>query len=91
MTEKLKKLIAEYGAVATVTYFAIFLIVLFGAAAAIKLGFEIESAKGTAGLFFAAWLTAKAVQIPRILATVALTPVIAKLYERFRRAPADPQ
>lgn len=91
MTEKLKKLMVEYGAVALATYYAIFFLVLGGAAIAIKLGFDIESAKGAAGLLGAAWLATKVTQPLRILATVALTPLIAKLYERsFRRAPASP-
>ena len=83
--EKLKALLAEYGRVAIWTYFAIFALVLAGFVLAIAYGFDIESAKGGAGTLGAAYLATKATQPLRIAATLALTPLIARLVKRFER------
>jgi hypothetical protein len=83
--EKLKALLAEYGRVAIWTYFAIFALVLPGFALAITNGFQVESAKGGAGVLGAAWLATKATQPLRIAATLALTPLIARFVKRFER------
>jgi hypothetical protein len=83
--EKLKALLAEYGRVAIWTYFAIFALVLAGFALAITYGFDVESAKGGAGVLGAAYLATKATQPLRIAATLALTPLIARLVKRFER------
>ena len=84
MGARLKKLISEYGPVAFVTYLAIFALVLGGFAAAISLGFEVDSAAGTAGVLGAAYVATKVAQPLRIAATLVLTPFIAKLLERWR-------
>jgi hypothetical protein len=82
MKERLKALMEEYGKIAITTYFVIFGLVFAGFAIAIKFGFQPEGGTGTAGLLGAAWLATKATQPFRILGTLALTPVVAKLVGR---------
>jgi hypothetical protein len=78
----LKSLLVEYGAVAVVVYLVIFFLVLFGFWAAIHFGWEPASAAANVGTFAAAYIATKLTQPLRILATLAVTPFIAKLYER---------
>ena len=85
--ERLKSLLAEYGKLALYVYLAIFVVVLAGFALAIQSGIKIESAAGTAGLLGAAWVGTKVTQPLRILATLLLTPLVARLLRR--RKPAE--
>ena len=79
----LKQLLAEYGRTALVVYLAIFLVVLVGSWAAIHLGWRPESATGGVGALTAAYLVTKLTQPLRIAATLVLTPLVAKVSERF--------
>lgn len=85
---KLKNLLAEYGRVAIWTYFSIFALVLTGFATAIALGASVESSEGGAGTLGAAWVATKLTQPLRIGATLLLTPLVATVVRRVRRAPA---
>lgn len=87
MKDRLEALLQKYGKVALVIYFSIFGLVLAGFAIAIRAGVQVESAAGEAGVLGAAWVATKLTQPLRILATVVLTPVVAKLRERFRKPP----
>jgi hypothetical protein len=80
---KWKTLLAEYGQVALGVYFAIFGVVFACAALAIQLGFSFEGVAGSAGTLGGAWIATKLTQPIRILATVALTPVVGTLLRRF--------
>ena len=82
MRRTFKAILAEYGAVAVVVYFAIFFAVLGGFWAAITMGWEPSGAVGNVGAFTAAYLATKVTQPLRIAATLALTPLVAKVYER---------
>ena len=82
MRKTIKHILAEYGAVAVVVYFAIFFAVLGGFWVAIRFGWRPASAVGQVGAFTAAYLATKVTQPLRIAATLALTPLVAKLYER---------
>ena len=86
----IQPLLAEYGAVAVVIYFAIFFAVLFGFWAAIRLGWSPRGAAGGVGAFTAAYLATKLTQPLRIGATVVLTPLVAKGYERVFGPRAKP-
>ena len=79
---RFKNLIVEYGVIALVVHYVIFAVVIVGFWAAIRAGYETESAAGGAGTWAAAYIAAKVTQPLRIIATLALTPLIAKLYER---------
>jgi len=89
--KSLKDLLAEYGAVAIVLYLAIFFLVLGGVWLALRAGWTSRSATGTAGTLAAAYIITKLTQPIRIGATVVLTPIVARLYERLTgRAPGSP-
>jgi hypothetical protein len=82
--QKLKDLLAEYGKTALVTYVAVLLIVFAGFALAIAWGVHVESAAGGTGLLGAAYVATKLTQPLRIAATLALTPIVARVVRRFR-------
>lgn len=82
MRKTFKNLLAEYGVVAVVLYFAIFFLVLFGSWFAARAGFAPASMSGKAGTFLGAYIFTKLTQPLRIAATVVLTPLVARLYER---------
>ena len=84
MRKTLKQIATEYGAVAVVVYLAIFAAVLLTSWMAINLGWNPQSAGGSVGSFTAAYIVTKLTQPLRIAATLALTPLVAKAYERLR-------
>jgi hypothetical protein len=85
--ERLKNLLAEYGKLAIYVYLGIFVVVLAGFAVAIQCGIKVESTTGKAGVLGAAWLATKVTQPLRILAALALTPLVARFLRR--RKPAE--
>lgn len=88
MKARLEKLLAEYGKVALVTYLVLSGLAIAGFSIAIAIGFAPSTATGFFGVLGAGWLAAKATMPLRILATLALTPLVAALVRRF--APAAP-
>jgi hypothetical protein len=80
--KRLERLLAEYGSVALVVYFAIFGATLLGFAAAISLGFDVQSSAGTAGTWGAAYVATKLSQPLRILATLAVVPLVVRIRRR---------
>jgi hypothetical protein len=80
--KKLKQLIEDYGFIALGTYMGTFAVAMVGFVVAIRLGFEPDGVAGGAGTLLAAWLATKATQPIRIAATLALTPVVARLVRR---------
>lgn len=82
MRKTIKHILVEYGAIALVVYFAIFFLVIFAFWAAIRSGWQPSSTAGTVGVWTAAYIATKLTQPLRIIATLAVTPFIAKLYER---------
>lgn len=83
MRKTAEKMFAEYGAVAVVVYFAIFFLVLFGFWAAISFGWKPSSTTGTMGVWTAAYIATKLTQPLRIVVTLAITPLVAKIYDRM--------
>ncbi len=88
--ERFTALLRDYGPVAFGVYFSIFLLCIAVFAFAIqagldtqalagKLGIEVEGVGETAGTLFGAWVVTKAIQIPRIFATLVLTPMIGRI------------
>ena len=75
----------EYGKVALGTYLVLWAAVLIASGVAIKLGYEFDGMSETGGILLGSWVAAKVTQPFRIAATVALTPLVAKV---LRRAPA---
>ena len=90
MREKLRQslarfrdLVLEYGLIALVVHYVIFAIVIVGFWAAIRNGWQPTSAAGSVGTWGAAYIAAKITQPLRIIATIAVTPFIARAYERI--------
>jgi len=81
---RLKALLDEYGPVAFVVYFAIYAATFAAFAAAISMGVSVEGAGGAASTYGGAWVAAKLTQPLRILATLVLTPVVGKVWRKFR-------
>lgn len=79
---RLKNLLAEYGKLAIYVYLAIFVVVLAGFAVAIQSGIKTEGTVGKMGVVGAAWVATKVSQPLRILATLVLTPLVARLLRR---------
>ena len=90
MRRTAKALLAEYGAAAVVVYFTIFFAVLGGFWLAIRMGWRPTGAAGNVGTFAAAYIATKLTQPLRIGATVLLTPIVARVYERLRGRVAPP-
>jgi hypothetical protein len=89
LKQRLKALFAEYGRVAIYTYLALSLLAITAFSIAIGAGVTPSSATGVFGVIGAGWVAAKATVPLRILATLALTPLIAALVQRRRRRPGD--
>ena len=84
---RFRDLILEYGIIALIVHYVIFAIVIVGFWLAIRTGWEPSSAVGTVGTWGAAYIAAKITQPLRIIATLALTPFIARAYERMTGRP----
>ncbi len=85
MRKTLKKILAEYGAIAVVLYLSIFFVVFIGAYFAITLGWAPASVAGTAGAWTAAYIVTKITQPLRIAGTVVLTTFLGKMWDRKRK------
>jgi hypothetical protein len=78
----IKNLFVEYGTIAVVVYFVLFFAVWIGIWAAIRAGWQPTSTIGGAGTWTAAYFATKLTQPLRIAATLAVTPFLARFYER---------
>jgi hypothetical protein len=74
---KIQDLIEEYGKIALVIYLVLWALVVVVTLAAVATGFTGEKVSGVWAILLASWVMAKLTQIPRIAATVALTPIVA--------------
>lgn len=88
LKERLKALFAEYGKIAFYTYLTMSIVTIAGFSIAIGLGVAPSSATGVLGVIGAGWVAAKATMPLRILATLAITPLIAYLF-RGRKKPDE--
>jgi len=79
-----KQILAEYGPIALVVYLLLFTMVLAAFWMAIRFGWRTESVAGNAGAFTAAYIATKLTQPLRIAATLLITPLVARVYERMR-------
>ena len=75
-------LVQQYGRVALWVYFSIFGLVLGGFYLAINSGYRPDGTANVVGTLGAAWLATKLTQPIRLLATLGLTPVIARWTQR---------
>lgn len=87
MRKTLRNIAVEYGSIAVVVYLAIFALVLVGFWAAIRVGWSSGSTAANVGAWTAAYIATKVTQPLRIVATVAVTPLIARIFSRRGSAP----
>lgn len=80
--QRFKNLVAEWGSIAIVVYFTIFVATIVGFASAMAAGVDPEGTGATLGLWGAAWLATKATQPLRIAGTALLTPVVGAAWHR---------
>ncbi|WP_224240121.1 FAM210A/B-like domain-containing protein [Hyalangium gracile] len=96
--ERFTVLFREYGPLAIGVYLAIFALSVAGFAVALsagvdlqtlgqRVGVQLDGAGGTAGTLFIAWVLTKALQVPRIFATLVLTPLVGRIPFIARRLP----
>lgn len=86
----LKAIAVEYGSIAVVVYLAIFALVLVGFWSAVRFGWSASSTTANVGAWTAAYIATKLTQPLRIVATVAVTPLVARVFERFTRKRSAP-
>lgn len=89
LKERLSAHFAEYGKLALYTYLTLSLLAIAGFSIAIGVGLAPSSATGVIGTIGAGWLAAKATMPLRILATLALTPLVALLLRKWRPSPDE--
>lgn len=92
LKERLAKQFADYPRIALITYLVMSVATIIGFSIAIGLGVGPSTATGILGVIGAGWLAAKATMPLRILATLALTPLVAAVVKRIgrgRRGPDD--
>jgi hypothetical protein len=87
--ERFSVLLKDYGPVAFGVYFSLFLLCILafsvaipaglGDALAQRFGVQLQGAGGLGATLFGAWVVTKAIQIPRIFATLALTPLVGRI------------
>jgi hypothetical protein len=91
LLQKFKHLVVEYGVTALIVHYVIFALVIVGFWTAIRMGWQPASAVGSVGTWTAAYVMTKIVQPLRIIATLAVTPFVAKLYERVTGRAVTPR
>lgn len=82
MRKSLKDFIVEYGTIGLVVYLTTTVLVYVGFWIALQFGWRPSGTAGNVGYWLAAYGVAKVTQIPRIAGSIAITPVIARIYER---------
>ena len=82
LLNRFKNLVVEYGVIALVVHYLIFGLTIVGFWAAMRAGWESTSTAGNVGTWTAAYVATKVTQPLRIIATLALTPFLARIYER---------
>lgn len=81
--QRFKRVVAEYGVIALVIHYAIFALVIAGAYLALRGGWEPTGRIAGLGTWAAAYVVAKLTQPVRIVATIVLAPIAARLYARL--------
>lgn len=88
--DRLKLLVEEYGRVGIIVYVVLCVLYFAGAFVALQLGLSPESTVGKAGMFMATYGLYKVGMPLRIAAALVITPIVAKLIQRFARAKIPP-
>jgi hypothetical protein len=80
--QKLTQLMNEYGRIAIGVYLATMVVSLVGAVVAIQSGFDVEGVAEGAGMLAATWVLYKLMNPLRVVVTLALTPLVARVLRR---------
>ena len=83
MRERAKQLFAEYGVAALILHYVIFGATIGTVWLALRAGWRPRSFNGQAGLLMAAYAVTKLTMPFRLVATAALVPLVARLWERL--------
>ncbi len=83
MPKSIKDFVVEYGVIGLVVYLATTVLVYVGFGIALQFGWKPSGMAGNAGYWLTAYIAAKATQPFRILGSAAVTPFVARLYERI--------
>jgi len=78
LKQRLQDLVREYGRVAIVVYFSLWILTVAGFYLALRAGIHVGSGSGKAGTLVAAWLATKLTLPLRIGATLVLTPLLSR-------------
>mgnify|MGYP006176704295 FL=1 len=78
----MKEFVVEYGAIGLTVYLTSTALVYVGFWVALQFGWRPSGAVGNAGYWITAYAAAKVTQPFRIIGSAALTPIIARIYER---------
>ena len=90
MRDRVKRFLAEYGAAGVAVYLVIHLGVFLGAWAAIEAGWRPRGAAANVGAVMGAYIVTSLTKVPRFAATVVITPLVARLWERVTGRPRRP-
>jgi hypothetical protein len=81
--KSVKDFVVEYGAIGLTVYLTTTAMVYVGFWLALRFGWRPSSAAGNAGYWITAYAAAKVTQPFRIVGSAAVTPIIARVYERI--------
>lgn len=82
MRKSLQSFLVEYGAIGLAVYLTTTFFVYLGFWIALRFGWKPSGAVGNAGYWLTAYVAAKATQPFRIAGSIAVTPFVARIYER---------
>lgn len=82
MRKSVKDFVVEYGAIGLTVYLTSTALVYLGFWIALQFGWRPSSTVGNAGYWITAYAAAKVTQPFRIIGSAAITPIIARIYER---------
>lgn len=80
--KSVKDFVVEYGAIGLTVYLTSTALVYVGFWLALQFGWRPSSMAGNAGYWITAYAAAKVTQPFRIIGSAAITPIIARIYER---------
>ena len=78
-----KQFVVEYGAIGLTVYLVSTALVYVGFWLALQFGWRPSSVAGNAGYWITAYAAAKVTQPFRIIGSAAITPIVARIYERM--------
>ena len=82
MRKSVKEFVVEYGAIGLTVYLTSTALVYVGFWLALQFGWRPSGTVGNAGYWITAYAAAKVTQPFRIIGSAAITPFIARIYER---------